>query len=92
MEEESINESTRILKEEKIKIKYVITFIIVNKGNLWVRTLYCKDCPNITYLIKKENKKKLQLVFFLKIDKFYQKCMKIQILLIKNLLIILINW
>ncbi len=29
MEEESINESTRILKEEKIKIKYVITFIIV---------------------------------------------------------------
>ncbi len=48
MEEESINESTRILKEEKIKIKYVITFIIVNKGNLSFRTLYCKDCPNIT--------------------------------------------
>ena len=36
MEEESINESTRILKEENIKIKYVITFIIENKGNLSV--------------------------------------------------------
>ena len=36
MEEECINESTRILKEENIKFKYVITFIIGNKGNLSV--------------------------------------------------------
>ena len=36
VEEDSINESTRILKEENIKFKYVTTFIIGNKGNLSV--------------------------------------------------------
>ena len=55
----SIDESSKILKENNINFKFVTTFIIGKNGNLSVGAPYCRNCPNITYLIEKENSKKI---------------------------------
>ena len=54
---DSIDESSKILKENNINFKFVTTFIIGQNGNLSVGAPYCRNCPNITYYIEKEDSK-----------------------------------
>jgi hypothetical protein len=52
-----IEKCNEILSTNNVKFKFVTSIIIGNEGNLSVGAPFCRNCPNITIYIPKENQR-----------------------------------
>ena len=60
VDESSIDESDRRVKQYDLHFKYVSSYIIGSGGNETVGAPFCRDCPGITYLIDNYGNEKIQ--------------------------------
>ena len=52
-----IHKCDEMLKSNNVKFKFVTSIVIGNEGNLSVGAPFCRNCPNITIFIPKENQR-----------------------------------
>ena len=52
-----IEKCNEILSDNNVKFKFVTSIVIGNEGNLSVGAPFCRNCPNITIFIPKENQR-----------------------------------